>query len=318
MYRFCIIILLLNVAFPYAENDSTAFVRYYRTEHDFVSGNILFASDRGDEGYLQVDFNEKGKPVRKRWISSSGEILNDVLLYHDNQGELKKQAWLNPDGDAWKIVHYGAEEPWSREFRIFAYPNRQRLYFKGQKTQFLLAPGGQVQTIEFQTVTNNVYGSIRLAYDYRGFLTEEIWFEQPGSVRIRQFIYEIDLMNQSRKIWEFGAHDSLISHVTLEMAPADRLYLTPPPRTGNTLDEYDVILKDIRSNVVTADIPVLIPETEHDMLYLLNGETYLIEIVSVESPHLKFRQKDSDDILTIPLKKVQKIVSKWGNLVYPD
>ena len=46
-------------------------------------------------------------------------------------------------------------------------------------------------------------------------------------------------MSDVTQIWEYGKNGELISEVALDMVPADQLYRTPPPRTGNILDEYD-------------------------------------------------------------------------------
>ena len=48
------------------------------------------------------------------------------------------------------------------------------------------------------------------------------------------------------QIWEFGYDGELISNVAVDMAPADQLYKTPPPRSHNTLDEVDIIAREIK------------------------------------------------------------------------
>jgi hypothetical protein len=52
------------------------------------------------------------------------------------------------------------------------------------------------------------------------------------------------------------------------MAPEDKLYTTIPPRTGNELDEVDIILKELISKRVITSMPAMIPKTEWDRLKL--------------------------------------------------
>ena len=61
-------------------------------------------------------------------------------------------------------------------------------------------------------------------------------------------------MSNVTQIWEYGKNNELISEVALDMVPADQLYRTPPPRTGNILDEYDIIKKEIEDKRIISSI----------------------------------------------------------------
>ena len=71
---------------------------------------------------------------------------------------------------------------------------------------------------------------------------------------IRKFKYKFDLMSNVTQIWEYGKNNELISEVALDMVPADQLYRTPPPRTGNILDEYDIIKKEIEDKRISLQV----------------------------------------------------------------
>lgn len=316
MVRGSYLFLFLSLIFT-QESDSTAFVRYYRTDHDFISGKTLLSSERGNAGYFEVEYNDSKNPIRKKYITSNGNVEDETLFFYDTSNVLKKQAWVNDNGDFEMMEVYGEEEQWSKEFRLFAFPDKDRYFIDGQTTRFYLNTVGQAREIEFKTITGEIYGRINLEYDYRGLLVEESWLEMPANNLIRKFVYEVNLMTGVRKIWEYGRGNELVSHEVLEMAPEDELYITPPPRTGNILDESDIIMKDIVKSGISTPSPVMVPKTEFDMLYLLSGETYQVEIVSIDNSELRFRIADSKDLLTIQLKRVKKAVSKWGNLVYP-
>jgi len=105
--------------------------------------------------------------------------------------------------------------------------------------------------------------------------------------------------------------------VALSMAPADELYTTPPPRTGNVLDEADIIYKELVSKSMIAPIPAFIPYTEWDRLKMNNDEEMDIIIISLEDNLLRFSLPTESDVLSISLDRVSSITSKYGKRIYP-
>ena len=150
------------------------------------------------------------------------------------------------------------------------------------------------------------------------FLSEERWRELPSGKIIRKFNYKFDLLSDVTQIWEYGKKGELISEVALDMVPADQLYRTPPPRTGNILDEYDIIAKEIEEKrIITSNNPI-IARTENDQLILKSGQTYQIDYVGTNQNGIQFRLKDSDGLLTIPFDNVRSLTSRMGDVIYPE
>ena len=133
------------------------------------------------------------------------------------------------------------------EFRKYTWKASSSVSYSGQQTEFILNGTDVISEILFRTVNNHEYGTITLTYDHLGFLQEEVWRTLPNDDVIRKFVYDFDIMNDVQQIWEYSGGDYKVSHVALSMAPEDKLYLTPPPRTGNELVEADVILKELIS-----------------------------------------------------------------------
>ncbi len=298
--------------------EATAFIKYFRSDRDFVADNPLLATERKGLEHLVVAYNEKKQPILKIWVTATEDTAKKEMLSYDSEGKLSGRYLLNENGEVVKIIKYGQSEPWSREYRAYAFTKNENLSFEDQQSIFTLDPGGEVRTIEFRTVNQTPYGLITLAYDYLGYLKEEIWLSLPEGEVIRRFVYDFDIMTQVKQIWEFGRNNKLVSHVALQMAPEDELYKEPPPRTGNILDEVDVILEEIRAGRVIAPIPAIIPEMEWDRLVLKNGEEYQVEFISIEEGGIRFKMNNSDEILTIPLDRVRSVTNKWGERVYPQ
>ena len=155
-------------------------------------------------------------------------------------------------------------------------------------------------------------------YDYLNFLSEERWRELPSGRIVRKFNYKFDLLSDVTQIWEYGKKGELISEVALDMVPADQLYRTPPPRTGNILDEYDIIAKEIEEKrIITSSNPI-IARTENDQLILKSGQAYQIDYVGTNQNGIQFRLKDSDGLLTIPFDNVRSLTSRMGDVIYPE
>ena len=119
------------------------------------------------------------------------------------------------------------------------------------------------------------------------------------------------------QIWEFGHDGELISNVAIDMAPADQLYKTPPPRSHNTLDEADVIAREIKERRILIPHGGVIPRTKWDELILVSGERLLIDFVDLSDNGLQFRMKQENDILTLPIHRVRSLTSRMGDVIYP-
>ena len=175
----------------------------------------------------------------------------------------------------------------------------------------------------FQTVDGQKYGQVELDYDYLGNLYEERWRDMPSGKIIRRFKYKFQhLYNYVEphsivQIWEFGYDGQLISNVAIDMAPADQLYKTPPPRTHNTLDEADIIKREIKERRILVKNTSILPKTILDELILVNGEQIFVDFVKVSENGIKFRMQDEKDILTLPLHRVRSLTSRMGDVIYP-
>ena len=221
------------------------------------------------------------------------------------------------------LIIYGENEPWSREYREWRYRPNEPITFTDQQTHFTIKDGVQISKIMFQTVDGQKYGQVELDYDYLGNLYEERWRDMPSGKVIRRFKYKFQhLYNYVEphsivQIWEFGYDGQLISNVAIDMAPADQLYKTPPPRTHNTLDEADIIKREIKERRILVKNTSILPKTILDELILVNGEQIFVDFVNVSENGIKFRMQDEKDILTLPLHRVRSLTSRMGDVIYP-
>ena len=295
----------------------TAFIKYYRSDRDFIADAPMLATARRGISHLEVTFNENKQPVLKRWLNSDHELIHEEMFVYDETKVLKKRLFLNNKRGTDKIIHYGEQEPWSVEFRKYAVHKKDAVSFIGQQTEFVLNGSEEISDIIFRTVDNHEYGTIHLSYDHLGFLQEEVWRILPKEKVIRKFIYDFDIINDVQQIWEYGRKNQEISHVALSMAPEDKLYTTPPPRTGNVLDEADIILKELISKRVITPVTALIPNTEWDRLKLANDEEIDIIFVSINNDRVRFSLPYENEVLSILLDRVSSIRNKYGELIYP-
>ena len=248
------IIHLMLLSFLAGQPGDVAYVRYFQDDHNFLSNLSMMSTSRRGVAHLTVSYNEKDLPIKIERITAKGNIEKREMLKYDETGKLIERGEYT---DKWKYLNLtviGDNEPWSQEFRAWRFPRNEPLTFTDQRTYFTIQDGIHISKIVFETVDGQKYGQVDLDYDYLGSLKEERWRDLPSARIIRRFKYKFDLLTefiQSHavvQIWEFGYDDALISHVAIDQAPSDQLYKTPPPCSHNTLDEVDIIAREIKES----------------------------------------------------------------------
>ena len=316
MKKYVILVAILQAALVHTQDIS--FIRYYANDKDFMANVPMKASNRRGYDHIAAYFNDKNLPVKVEYYLSNGSLNKREVMEYNKEKELIRKGEVNSKGQYIKLVVYSNNEPWSQEYQKSNYSKKERINFTDQRSTFLIPRGEHVTQIIFETVDGLQYGKIELEYDYLNFLSEERWRELPSGKVIRQFNYKFDLLSDVTQIWEYGKNGELISEVALDMVPADQLYRTPPPRTGNILDEYDIIAKEIKEKrIITSKNPI-IPHTENDQLVLKTGQALEIDYVGTNQNGIQFRLNDSDGLLTIPFDNVRSLTSRMGDVIYPE
>ena len=314
--------LFYSIIVGQPEND-VYYVRYFESDHNFKADLSMLSTSRRGKAHLSVSYNEKDQPVKIERVSPSGVIEKREMLRYDENGILREKGEYT---DRWKYLNltiYGDDEPWSQEYRSWRYKKNEPMSFTDQRTYFTMEDGVQISKIVFQTIDGQKYGQVELDYDYLGNLYEERWRDLPSARVIRRFKYKFEHMydyvepHMVVQIWEFGYDGELISNVAVDMAPADQLYKTPPPRSHNTLDEVDIIAREIKERRILVPHGGIIPRTEWDELILVNGERLLIDFVNLSDNGLQFRMEKENDVLTLPIHRVRTLTSRMGDVIYP-
>ena len=316
MKKYVILVAILQAALVHTQDIS--FIRYYANDKDFMANVPMKASNRRGYDHIAAYFNDRNLPVKVEYYLSNGSLNKREVMEYNKEKELIRKGEVNSKGQYIKLVVYSNNEPWSQEYQKSNYSKKERINFTDQRSTFLIPRGEHVTQIIFETVDGLQYGKIELEYDYLNFLSEERWRELPSGKVIRQFNYKFDLLSDVTQIWEYGKNGELISEIALDMVPADQLYRTPPPRTGNILDEYDIIAKEIKEKrIITSKNPI-IPHTENDQLVLKTGQALEIDYVGTNQNGIQFRLNDSDGLLTIPFDNVRSLTSRMGDVIYPE
>ena len=148
-------------------------------------------------------------------------------------------------------------------------------------------------------------------------LSGEVWTLLPNELVIRRFAYEVDMLTNRKEIWEYDHNGQELSHIALSQPPASQLYKTPPPRYGNRLDEISILLEDIREKKLNVPFDVFIPKTDHDLMVLTNGDSLLINLIEIGNQRMKFQIIGEADTLVMPKFRVESIMSKYGERIFP-
>ena len=297
--------------------ESTAFIKYFNNDRDFLGDKPMLASERNTVKHIRVSYNEAKQPILKEWINTQGQPDKREIFSYDKEGKLLSRAILKNNNKPDKVITYGDSEPWGIEFRKYIYNDIVNIPYVDQRSEFQMSAENQIEQINFFTVDNRHYGSIAFAYDRLGFVTNEIWIKEPENQIVRRFKYQYDIIAQVKQIWEYDRTGNLISHQALKQAPADELYKKPPPRTGNALSEAGLIIEELRYSRMLAPNPAFIPVTLWDQLVTNNKDRFDIDFISVNENNVEFREPNGQDILSISLDRVASVVSRFGEIIYP-
>ncbi len=294
-----------------------AYFKYFQTEHDFIADNTLRIPARIGVAHLEVAYGENDQPVLVTNYSKLGLPRSYELHSYDNTKRLTRRAWLDSLKTVVRVIWYGEDEAWSEVFRDYAIDPTKHLSFQGQNSQFTFAASGRIGMVAFRTVDGFDYGRIRFKYDQQNRLIEEAWITLPDYQTVRKYVYQWVAEPVGLHLREYDRNQQLVSHVTLEQAPADQLYKVPPPRIGNILDEVDLVLEEISIHKTQLPYPALIPKSEWDRLVLKSGEELQIHYIGMSGSVVRFQQSGELDELALPLERVQVIISRYGERIYP-
>ena len=311
-------ILLTIIIYQIILSDDISYIRYYANEKDFIANVPMKSTSRRGFDHLTAYFNDYNLPVKLEYYMSNGSLKKREIMEYNGDKVLVRKGEVNSEGKFLKLVVFSNDEPWSIEFQKSNFIKDEYINFTDQRSTFIIPRGEQVTQIIFETIDGKKYGKIELDYDYLNFLSEERWRALPSGEIIRKFKYKFDLMSNVTQIWEYGKNNELISEVALDMVPADQLYRTPPPRTGNILDEYDIIKKEIEDKRIISSNNPIIPHTNFDQLVLKTGQSLDIDFVGTNQNGIQFRLNDNDGLLTVPFSNVRSLTSRMGDVIYPE
>ena len=313
-----IIILILALVLGTVFASEISYIRYYANEKDFIANVPMKSTNRRGYDHLTAYFNDKNLPVKLEYYMSNGSLRKREIMEYNSDKVLVKKGEVNSEGKFLELVVYSNDEPWSVEFQKSNSLEKESVHLVDQRSTFIIPRGEQVTQIIFETIDGLKYGKIELDYDYLNFLSEERWRKLPSGEVIRKFNYKFDLMSNVTQIWEYGRDNKLVSEVALDMVPADQLYRTPPPRTGNILDEYDIIQKEIKEKrIITSNNPI-IPHSVFDQLVLKSGQSLEVDFVGTNQNGIQFRLSNNDGLLTVPFNNVRSLTSRMGDVIYPE
>ena len=311
-------ILITIIIYQIILSDDISYIRYYANEKDFIANVPMKSTSRRGFSHLTAYFNDYNLPVKLEYYMSNGSLTKREIMEYNDDKVLVRKGEVNSEGKFLKLVVFSNDEPWSIEFQKSNFIKDEYINFTDQRSTFIIPRGEQVTQIIFETIDGKKYGKIELDYDYLNFLSEERWRALPSGKIIRKFKYKFDLMSNVTQIWEYGKNNELISEVALDMVPADQLYRTPPPRTGNILDEYDIIKKEIEDKRIISSNNPIIPHTNFDQLVLKTGQSLDIDFVGTNQNGIQFRLNDNDGLLTVPFSNVRSLTSRMGDVIYPE
>ncbi|HIB58218.1 MAG TPA: hypothetical protein EYO41_03225 [Candidatus Marinimicrobia bacterium] len=320
------IALLILVADITAQGVST--IKYFHSEDDFLRGAAMKSSDITDDPYIQVLYNSYGQMISKSQVVLNGEIHSETIFEYAEDGSLRRKSERNEKSNVIKMYVYGAEEM-SEIFIGYAFPQRPFSEFQDRVTIYSYDESGDVTEYLFKSIDNYPFGAVRLSYFEGGLPAEERWILLPEERTMRLFDYDYDPTSRSYALTEYDSTGTKISQVGLVLPTKYipelyELLSGSESRSGNVLEESDEILDDIHSRLskgwnpsddgALLELGVL---TSPDLIYLTDGDTLEVTLVDVTKEFVRFMFFGENELLTMPIFKVQEIERRDGKVIYP-
>lgn len=275
-----------------------SYVRYYRTERDFIRGTSMPATDRQGKEHLRVFYDREDRPVSKGRIDAAGNLVEEEVLQYDDTGTLSRRAVRDGNGTVKALYVYGEGEPMSRAFIDHVYPDRNPKEFQDRVTLIRYGPEGRVLSYRFFSVDNVQWGAIEYDYFETGLVKEERWMRGAHGKTVRLFQYDYDPGSRTYKLTEYDSSGS----------PRSRVAVALPEEKRTTPEEI------IRRRLPVEDRRVM---ESPDLIYLRDGETLRVDILNVSDTYVRFSLFGEEQILTMPLEKVGEIERRDGTILYP-
>ena len=318
--------LLALVAGISAQGVST--IKYFQSEDDLLRGTAMKSSAIADDPYIQVLYNSNGQMISKSRVESDGEILSETIFEYAEDGSLRRKSERDGKGNVIKMYVYGAEEM-SEAFIGFAFPQRPFSEFQDRITIYSFDVSGDVTEYLFKSIDNHHFGAVRLSYFDGGLPAEERWILLPEERTMRLFDYDYDPISRNYALTEYDSTGTKISQVGLVLPTRYipelyELLSGSESRSGNVLEESDEILDDIHSRLskgwnpsdegALLEIGVL---SSPDLIYLTDGDTLEVTLVEVTKEFVRFMFFGENELITMPISKVQEIERRDGKIIYP-
>jgi hypothetical protein len=318
--------LLALVAGISAQGVST--IKYFQSEDDLLRGIAMKSSAIADDPYIQVLYNRNGQMISKSRVEFDGEILSETIFEYAEDGSLRRKSERDGKDNVIKMYVYGAEEM-SEAFIGFAFPQRPFSEFQDRITIYSFDVSGDVTEYLFKSVDNHPFGAVRLSYFDGGLPSEERWILLPEERTMRLFDYDYDPISRNYALTEYDSTGTKISQVGLVLPTKYipelyELLSGSESRSGNVLEESDEILDDIHSRLskgwnpsdegALLEIGVL---SSPDLIYLTDGETLEVTLVEVTKEFVRFMFFGENELITMPITKVQEIERRDGKIIYP-
>lgn len=275
-----------------------SYVRYYRTEQDFIRGISMSAIDRRGLAHLRVLYDREHRILSKGKIDAGGILLDEEVFLYDNRGNLTRRSIRDGNGRVESLFVYGDEEPMSRAFIDYVYPDRNPKEFQDRVTVYRYGPGQTVLSYRFLSVDGFQWGSIEYDYFESGLVREERWMKGPDRKTVRLFEYRYDPDTRTYALSEYDSTGTPVSRVAVVLPGEQRL--TAEELLRRRHPEFEEELTG-----------------STDLVYMKDGDTLRVDILHISDTVVRFRMFGEEDTLSMTLDKVGEIERRDGKILYP-
>ena len=282
--------------------------------------------------HIEALYDRADQLILKMAIDEQNNITAQEIFEYNEDRTLRRRAIADGKGKVNRMIIYG-DEPMSSNFISLVFPDRNKSDFAERTNIYYYNKNGSIRKYKFLSLDHTPFGEINYDYFDEGLIKLEQWRDLLNGMVVRQFTYNYNPISREYIMVETDAKGNEVSKIGITLPRklfTSELNVNDSNREkvrdeGNTLEESSEIIEDILLKKAdgwnpTKTIGYLSDSdlfSSPDLIYLKTGDTLKVNLFNLTEVHVRFFILGDQDILTIPLSKIDEIERRDGKVIYP-
>jgi hypothetical protein len=216
-------------------------IKYFLTEHDFLSNRPVPASEVVRQAHIRAEYDDRDRLVVKITVDATGKTLRrEVFTYPDTSDEVRQKEVYDAGGTL-KYRSIFGPEPQSLSYINYVFGLDSVKQWKDRFTTSELNAAGQPENYRFFDVDAFEYGGMEFDYDSSGRMTRQEWFRRPDNKSMHRYLYDYIPGTDITHIFEYDSNGVLVMDVKLSADGTEAILSFLEPEDSSIVNTAEVV-----------------------------------------------------------------------------